>query len=68
MKEIGADSQNGNGGEAIALIQNWPVMAAVRDWPQFGMAAWLYALLSLTLVRMLPVAIAASVRASARPA
>ncbi len=33
-------------------------MAAVRDWPQFGMAAWLYALLSLTLVRMLPVAIA----------
>jgi sodium/hydrogen antiporter len=33
-------------------------MAAVRDWPQFGVAAWLYALLSLTLVRMLPVAIA----------
>ena len=33
-------------------------MAAVRDWPQFGMASWLYALLSLTLVRMLPVAIA----------
>lgn len=33
-------------------------MAAVRDWPQFGVASWLYALLSLTLVRMLPVAIA----------
>ena len=33
-------------------------MAAVRDWPQFGMASWLYALLSLSLVRMLPVAIA----------
>lgn len=33
-------------------------MAAVRDWPQFGIASWLYALLSLTLVRMLPVAIA----------
>ncbi len=33
-------------------------MAAVRDWPRFGMASWLYALLSLTLVRMLPVAIA----------
>jgi NhaP-type Na+/H+ or K+/H+ antiporter len=33
-------------------------MAAARDWPQFGMASWLYALLSLTLVRMLPVAIA----------
>jgi NhaP-type Na+/H+ or K+/H+ antiporter len=33
-------------------------MAAVRDWPQFGMASWIYALLSLTLVRMLPVAIA----------
>ncbi|MGA7415041.1 MAG: cation:proton antiporter, partial [Bryobacteraceae bacterium] len=33
-------------------------MAAVRDWPQFGLAAWLYALLSLTVVRMLPVAIA----------
>jgi sodium/hydrogen antiporter len=33
-------------------------MAAVRDWPHFGMASWLYALLSLTVVRMLPVAIA----------
>jgi sodium/hydrogen antiporter len=33
-------------------------MMAVRDWPQFGAASWLYALLSLTLVRMLPVAIA----------
>jgi NhaP-type Na+/H+ or K+/H+ antiporter len=33
-------------------------MAAVRDWPQFGTASWLYALLSLTVVRMLPVAIA----------
>jgi len=33
-------------------------MIAVRDWPQFGIASWLYALLSLTLVRMLPVAIA----------
>ena len=33
-------------------------MTAVRDWPQFGIASWLYALLSLTLVRMLPVAIA----------
>jgi len=33
-------------------------MAAVREWPQFGIASWLYALLSLTLVRMLPVAIA----------
>ncbi len=33
-------------------------MAAVRDWPQFSVASWIYALLSLTLVRMLPVAIA----------
>ena len=33
-------------------------MAAVRDWPQFSLGSWLYALLSLTLVRMLPVAIA----------
>jgi sodium/hydrogen antiporter len=33
-------------------------MAAVRDWPQFSAASWIYALLSLTLVRMLPVAIA----------
>jgi sodium/hydrogen antiporter len=33
-------------------------MAAVRDWPQFSVACWIYALLSLTLVRMLPVAIA----------
>jgi NhaP-type Na+/H+ or K+/H+ antiporter len=33
-------------------------MAAARDWPQFSVASWMYALLSLTLVRMLPVAIA----------
>jgi sodium/hydrogen antiporter len=33
-------------------------MAAVRDWPHFSAASWIYALLSLTLVRMLPVAIA----------
>jgi NhaP-type Na+/H+ or K+/H+ antiporter len=33
-------------------------MAAVRDWPQLSVASWIYALLSLTLVRMLPVAIA----------
>ena len=33
-------------------------MIAVRDWRQFGTASWAYALLSLTLVRMLPVAIA----------
>jgi NhaP-type Na+/H+ or K+/H+ antiporter len=33
-------------------------MAAVRDWPQFSLASWTYALLSLTVVRMLPVAIA----------
>ena len=30
----------------------------VRDSPQFSMASWWYALLSLTVVRMLPVAIA----------
>ena len=30
----------------------------VRDWPQFTRAAWLYAVLSLTVIRMLPVAIA----------
>jgi sodium/hydrogen antiporter len=30
----------------------------VRDWSQFGEASWLYAVLSLTVVRMLPVAIA----------
>ena len=33
-------------------------LVIVRDWPQFGPAAWLYAVLSLTVVRMLPVAIA----------
>ena len=33
-------------------------MVVVRDWPQFSAASWLYALLSLTVVRMLPVAIA----------
>jgi len=30
----------------------------VRDWPQFSIASWLYAVVSLTVVRMLPVAIA----------
>jgi sodium/hydrogen antiporter len=30
----------------------------VRDWPQFSGASWLYAVLSLTVIRMLPVAIA----------
>ncbi len=33
-------------------------MIVVRNWPQFGSSAWFYAFLSLTLVRMLPVAIA----------
>lgn len=33
-------------------------MAAARDCRQFSVATWIYALLSLTLVRMLPVAIA----------
>jgi NhaP-type Na+/H+ or K+/H+ antiporter len=33
-------------------------MAVVRDWPLFTATSWLYALLSLTAVRMLPVALA----------
>ena len=33
-------------------------VVVVRDWSQFSEASWLYALLSLTVVRMLPVAIA----------
>src|SRR5271169_994198 len=33
-------------------------LVAVRNWPQFTGAAWLYAVLSLTVVRMLPVAVA----------
>lgn len=33
-------------------------MFTVHAWPQFSRAAWLYALLSLTVVRMLPVAVA----------
>jgi len=32
-------------------------MAVTRDWPQFTAASWIYALLSLTVVRMLPVAV-----------
>jgi len=35
-------------------------MIVVRDWPQFTPATWVYAVLSLTIVRMLPVAIALS--------
>ncbi len=33
-------------------------LVIVRNWPTFTPAAWLYAVLSLTVVRMLPVAIA----------
>jgi sodium/hydrogen antiporter len=33
-------------------------MIAVRNWPQFHLNMWLYAILSLTVVRILPVAIA----------
>lgn len=33
-------------------------MVVVRDWPQFGLSAWLYAVISLTVVRMVPVAAA----------
>jgi sodium/hydrogen antiporter len=33
-------------------------MIVARDWPQFTPASWVYAVLSLTIVRMLPVAIA----------
>ncbi|HEX2973715.1 MAG TPA: cation:proton antiporter [Tepidisphaeraceae bacterium] len=33
-------------------------MLVVRDWPQLGPSAWLYAMISLTVVRMLPVAVA----------
>ena len=32
-------------------------MVVMRDWRQFTLASWIYALLSLTVVRMLPVAI-----------
>jgi NhaP-type Na+/H+ or K+/H+ antiporter len=33
-------------------------MLVVRDWPQFTLTSWLYAFLSLTVVRIVPVAIA----------
>jgi NhaP-type Na+/H+ or K+/H+ antiporter len=33
-------------------------MVVVRDWSQFTPASWVYAVLSLTIVRMLPVAVA----------
>ena len=33
-------------------------LVVVRNWPQFGEGHWVYAVLSLTVVRMLPVAIA----------
>jgi sodium/hydrogen antiporter len=33
-------------------------MIAVRDWAQFTPACWIYGILSLTVVRMLPVAVA----------
>ncbi len=33
-------------------------MVVIRDWPQLTPASWVYAVLSLTVVRMLPVAVA----------
>jgi len=33
-------------------------MVVARDWPQFTLTSWVYAVLSLTVVRMLPVAVA----------
>ena len=33
-------------------------MVVIRDWRQFTVGCWIYAILSLTLVRMLPVALA----------
>jgi len=33
-------------------------MVVVRDWPQFTLTSWVYAVLSLTVIRMLPVAVA----------
>ncbi len=43
-------------------------MAMVRDWPQFTASSWVYAFLSLTLVRILPWRSRSSVHVSARPA
>jgi len=33
-------------------------MVVVHDWPQFTLTSWVYAVLSLTVVRMVPVAVA----------
>ena len=33
-------------------------MIVIRDWAQFTPSCWIYAILSLTIVRMLPVALA----------
>jgi NhaP-type Na+/H+ and K+/H+ antiporter len=33
-------------------------MIVVRDWSQFTLSSWVYAVLSLTVVRMIPVAVA----------
>jgi sodium/hydrogen antiporter len=33
-------------------------MVVVRDWPQFTRSSWVYAILSLTIVRTLPVSVA----------
>ena len=32
-------------------------MVLMRDWPQITLASWIYAILSLTVIRMLPVAV-----------
>ncbi|MGA2409315.1 MAG: cation:proton antiporter [Candidatus Binataceae bacterium] len=57
------------GRQSVAFAEQWGQLlnlaiffvfglVVARDWPHFTLAMWLYALLSLTVVRMLPVAIA----------
>jgi len=42
-------------------------MAVARDWAQFTISSWVYAVISLTVVRMLPVAVSLAGARLARP-
>jgi sodium/hydrogen antiporter len=61
LKDVAKQSVEfgGEWGELVNLsVFSFFGILVVRDWPYFHLAFWLYAISSLTAVRMLPVAIA----------
>ena len=60
FKEAGSTAWNlPRSGDRLSPYRVLPLRhAGARDWRQFTLACWIYAVLSLTVVRMVPVAIA----------